>query len=288
VVRVERSGDAVVAGRAAPGSKVQVTVDGKSIAETTADRHGEWVAIPDRPLPGGDHELALSATDKTGKESRSDKVVVVKVPGAEKKSSSASTEDGGKTSSEQSAGGEAGKAGGDKPLVVMMPRGGDGENVIMQGPPAGLTAGHLVLDSVTYDEEGHLSVSGRVTSGGRVFAYVDGAFSGNAIGSDEGRWAIASKKSVKEGLHRLRVDQVDADGKVLARVETPFVRSSMTDLSGKDRFVVVQPGNSLWRIARRAYGKGTRYTVIFHANKDQIGDPDLIYPGQIFKVPEGG
>jgi len=50
--------------------------------------------------------------------------------------------------------------------------------------------------------------------------------------------------------------------------------------------VVVQPGNSLWRIARRLYGSGWQYTVIYAANRDQIRDPDLIYPGQIFDVPE--
>ncbi|MEL7488070.1 MAG: LysM peptidoglycan-binding domain-containing protein, partial [Pseudomonadota bacterium] len=49
---------------------------------------------------------------------------------------------------------------------------------------------------------------------------------------------------------------------------------------------IVQPGNSLWRIARRAYGSGFQYTVIYEANADQIRDPDLIYPGQIFEVPE--
>ena len=52
-----------------------------------------------------------------------------------------------------------------------------------------------------------------------------------------------------------------------------------------DGRVVIQPGNNLWRIAHHTYGEGTRYTVIFDANKDQIRDPDLIYPGQIFTVP---
>ncbi|MEP1031097.1 MAG: LysM peptidoglycan-binding domain-containing protein, partial [Alphaproteobacteria bacterium] len=50
--------------------------------------------------------------------------------------------------------------------------------------------------------------------------------------------------------------------------------------------VIVQPGNSLWRIARRVYGEGVQYTIIYRANKQQIGDPDLIYPGQVFQVPK--
>ncbi len=44
-------------------------------------------------------------------------------------------------------------------------------------------------------------------------------------------------------------------------------------------------GTSLWRIARRAYGDGMNYTLIYEANKDQIKDPNLIYPGQVFNLP---
>jgi nucleoid-associated protein YgaU len=47
----------------------------------------------------------------------------------------------------------------------------------------------------------------------------------------------------------------------------------------------VQPGNSLWRIARRLSGKGVDYVHIHGANKAQIRDPDLIYPGQVFEIP---
>ena len=49
--------------------------------------------------------------------------------------------------------------------------------------------------------------------------------------------------------------------------------------------MVVQPGQTLWRLARGAYGSGARYTVIYLANRDQIRDPGLIYPGQAFAVP---
>ncbi|MGI9511447.1 MAG: hypothetical protein ACR2OL_00975 [Anderseniella sp.] len=49
--------------------------------------------------------------------------------------------------------------------------------------------------------------------------------------------------------------------------------------------VVIQPGNNLWQISRVIYGQGHQYTVIYDANKDQIRDPDRIYPGQIFETP---
>jgi nucleoid-associated protein YgaU len=49
---------------------------------------------------------------------------------------------------------------------------------------------------------------------------------------------------------------------------------------------VVSRGDNLWRISRLTYGKGIRYSIIFDANRDQIRDPDLIYPGQIFVLPQ--
>jgi len=72
---------------------------------------------------------------------------------------------------------------------------------------------------------------------------------------------------------------------VVARLETPFSRAGFVLPGGDQALVIVQPGNSLWRIARRVYGGGVEYVTIFQANRDQIRDPDLIYPGQIFVLP---
>ena len=50
--------------------------------------------------------------------------------------------------------------------------------------------------------------------------------------------------------------------------------------------VIIRRGDTLWHISRRVYGEGTRYTTIYLANQDQIKDPDMIWPGQIFELPE--
>ena len=44
-------------------------------------------------------------------------------------------------------------------------------------------------------------------------------------------------------------------------------------------------GDNLWNIAQAHYGAGWRHTVIFAANKDQVKNPHLIYPGQILSLP---
>ena len=53
--------------------------------------------------------------------------------------------------------------------------------------------------------------------------------------------------------------------------------------SGK---VVIQPGNNLWKLSRIIYGRGINFTVIYQANKEQIRNPNRIYPGQIFAIPD--
>lgn len=61
-----------------------------------------------------------------------------------------------------------------------------------------------------------------------------------------------------------------------------------TIVAGADgrRVVIVKQGDNLWNIARAAYGEGFRYTTIYRANRKQIRDPDWIYPGQVFRVPD--
>src|SRR5690606_24508563 len=53
--------------------------------------------------------------------------------------------------------------------------------------------------------------------------------------------------------------------------------------SGK---AIIRRGDNLWTIARRVYGSGYRYTTIYRANQGQIRNPNLIYPGQVFELPE--
>jgi nucleoid-associated protein YgaU len=144
----------------------------------------------------------------------------------------------------------------------------------------------LSLDAIDYDEAGNISMSGQAPEGAQVRIYLDNRPIGDATTGAAGVWLLAPSISVPPGLYRMRVDQIDRAGRVVARIETPFSRAGpMGDLP-RDAVVFVQPGNSLWRIARRNYGKGVRYTVIYEANRDQIRNPDLIYPGQIFVVPK--
>ncbi len=178
--------------------------------------------------------------------------------------------------------------GSDRPrgLLAIPQRPGGPIQMAAREPGGDPLASVLSLDAIDYDESGNLSMSGQAPEGTRVRIYLDNRPIGGATTGEAGVWQLAPSISVPPGLYRMRVDQVDRTGIVVARIETPFSRAGpMGDLP-RDAVTFVQPGNSLWRIARRTLGKGIRYTVIFEANRDQIRDPDLIYPGQIFVVPK--
>ena len=284
VVRVEKSGETVIAGRAAPDSEVNVTTqDGSSLGRTKADASGAWAIVPEQPLTPGSHEIGVESQNAEGAAALSEEVVVVVVP--EPQASAAPAPKAAATKSDAGSDTTGPAAGGEQVLAVLTPRQGGGSKVLPQEPEEGIVHGDLVLDSVDYNEDGIAVVGGRAAPGSRVVIYLDNRLLGDSVAGVDGRWSYAPKNPVAEGLHQLRVDQVDGSGKVIARVETPFSRQAVRVASADEAFVIVQPGNSLWRIARRTYGHGLQYSVIYQANKDQIRDPDLIYPGQVFELP---
>ena len=84
--------------------------------------------------------------------------------------------------------------------------------------------------------------------------------------------------------YQIRADKVDARGKVIARIEVPFEMEKGLDKT-KRRHIRVIKGDCLWAIAKQLYGSGFAYVTIYQANKNQIKNPDLIYPNQVFVLP---
>lgn len=148
----------------------------------------------------------------------------------------------------------------------------------------------VALDAITYSDEGEVQLTGRAAGEGFVRVYLDNAPVTTSRIEEDGGWRTELPQ-VDTGLYTLRVDEVDADGNVTSRVETPFKREEPEIVAeqtetAKVRAVTVQPGNTLWAISRDRYGDGILYVRIFEANRDRIRDPDLIYPGQVFDIPQ--
>jgi len=277
VVRVEKSGEAVIAGRAMPDSDVNVTTkDGTSIGRARADSAGSWAIVTEQPLGPGSHEIGIESQGAQGEARLSEDVVVVVVPRKIAPAKPAG----------QSGAASPPPASGQSVLAVLTPRQGGGASKVLPQEEEGIAEGDLVLDSVDYDEAGRAIIGGRASPGTRMRVYLDNELVGDTVAGADGRWSEGPGEPVVEGLHALRVDQIDGKGSVVARVETPFSREPARVAQPGEELVIVQPGNSLWRIARRSYGEGLQYSVIYQANREQIRDPDLIYPGQVFELPK--
>ncbi len=147
---------------------------------------------------------------------------------------------------------------------------------------------NLVIDTITYDQEGEVALAGR--GAGASFARVylnDKAIQTVKIAPD-GTWRTPLP-DVDAGVYRLRIDEVTAEGDVTSRVETPFQREEpeVAAISiQRPNAITVQKGFTLWAIAKDRFGEGTEYVRVYEANRDLIRDPDLIYPGQVFELPE--
>ena len=264
VVKVSPAGTAVIAGRAEPGAKVVVRDGDKPLGEVTADRRGEWVLVIEQPMGPGDRLLSAEASSGAGGP-------VIK-----------SQENVALSISPSAPAGHVGETA----LAVVLPSDG-GAARVMQRPENASPgkSGGLSMDAVEYDKEGRAVLSGRAAPGATVQIYLGNEPLATATADDAGKWSAVSPRAVPPQGGELRLDQLAADGRVLQRVALPLPRAKAPEPAPGQNYVV-ERGNSLWQIARRVYGVGTRYTVIYSANPSQIRNPNLLYPGQVFKLPK--
>jgi hypothetical protein len=270
LVRVERDGSTLVAGRAEPGAEVAIALDGTPRTTVRANRRGEFVAFLSTDPGREAQELRLIAREG-GPEIVSESTVVILAAGPD--------EDGAPAA----------------PAVIEA----SPEKIAVLQPARPGIPDQIALDTISYDRTGDVVLAGRGRPRADVRVYADNLLVASATVADSGAWS-AVLNDLAQGRYVLRVDEIDKQGsRVSSRMETPFQRDVPdVTLAAEERpavtaeapaapeVVVVQPGNSLWRLARLHFGQGARYTLIFTANRDRIKDPDLIYPGQIFDLPK--
>lgn len=450
VLRVEPDGSAVIAGKAQPGSQLEIVNKGEVIAKTPVEGSGDFAAVLDNPLPPGNHELVLRATGKDGKVSESSEVATVSVPAQKNGDLLAMVTTPGKAS-----------------RVLTMPEAAPPALQAQATPPAADgTQTHanaaqssdaapanaapetasVRVTAVEFDGS-KIYIAGSAPAGTTIRALVDDTRVGESKAEASGSFVVEGDIQLSVGSHIITAEALDASGKVTVRVRVPFSRpetdqatvamqpsgapaaqqnatasgkapaavtdqaafealrtevskafgilsglfkdgktptldevaaaksatvialrslsefrtaasadpaftafvagishkarsllslvealpsdvaavgkaisgltarfeelnavapttsapanagAPATDASGTKTFeqaplahsdsaVIIRRGDTLWQISRRVYGQGVRYTTIYLANQQQIQNPDLIEPGQIFDVPE--
>lgn len=370
VLRIAPDGMATLAGRAGAGDEISVLVDGANAATVTADSAGQFATVFTLAPSAAARLLSLSARTADGTVvAGAEQVAIAPMPEAAPEAPEVIAEATQEASNEPAAEPEA-------PAAIKITEAGA---EVLQAPGEGaetaLAETPVTLDVISYTAEGAVQLGGRGTAGATLRLYLDNAeIASTGVGAD-GAWSLITA-DIAPGIYTLRIDQVDANGAVTSRIETPFKRETLEALaaasaatapetapetalkaapavSGEEPpaspeavasaqpeapatelaagaapqaaegaatattteaaapavdaapeaapadvaadtapaaspapiTVTVQPGFTLWAIARDNLGAGILYVQVFEANRDQIRDPDLIYPGQVLSVP---
>ncbi len=279
VAEVDELGNGVFSGRAFRNVRVWLKkLDGSVVGETVSLEDGSFTILTNTPLPEGESVLALVAEEIPGGGIKvaSERLVISRFPGGP--ALIVAQKDTADTVSRILQ-----EPVFKKPLDTAQ-KSGDNTSVSNSNASKESAEGKLLkIKIIDYDEKGRLAISGEAKPGSKISIEVNGRTIGSTNTDDQGQWSLTTIEGMADGANKIVAKA--SLGDEYSTTSMPFAPDELVQKFPKGRLVVVQPGNSLWRIARRTYGSGFRYTVIFAANRDQVTNPDLIYPGQVLHTP---
>ncbi len=168
-----------------------------------------------------------------------------------------------------------------KPLIVR----DDGNDLKILAPIQVSSVDSITLDTISYTQDSSTELAGRARLDNTIRIYLNNKLESEVKVNESGAWKT-TLSDIQAGVYTLRLDELNDNGIVEGRLELPFKKEDEALIQAMgEGSITVQPGNSLWRIARKYYGKGIQYVEIFERNSHLIKDPDLIYPGQVFSLP---
>ena len=305
LVRVDSFGTTVLAGRAPAGSLVEALVDGDVAGSQAVGRIGQFAMIFSVDTQRDTLAIGLRAILPDGRSVDSDNAVFVVVPQGRLAASEVVSEEGAELDSFaaiEAPNTEFANLANLQPSVLLA----TDKGVRLLQPSVPDEEGQLLVEIVSYDKEGEVFIAGStMLDAGSIKIYLNGELVKSREISPGGSW-WTDLVGVDPGRYVLRVDEVDSSGNSVNSVEMPFQKEApehareLLEIAsfGKDAdsnqaeqgpvisLLAVQRGFTLWGISRKQYGLGRLYVNIFNANRDQIENPHLIYPGQIFAIPD--
>jgi LysM repeat protein len=169
----------------------------------------------------------------------------------------------------------------------------------------------VAIRSVEADAVGGLVAKGSAEPNATVRLYLNQADLAEAKTQSDGRWSLTIQQGLSPGGYVMRADEIgSSDASVVASADTPFTypdapssappASALASASvgpaaagsTADPVVAsvqtkrVATGHTLWALSQSYYGDPTRYPAIVEANRAQIHNPNVIFPGQVFVVPK--
>ncbi len=272
VVRVRPDGSLVIAGKGLPKSKIEIISNSEVIAVTTSDKIGDFVAVPQKQLNSGEYFLSFRQTTVDNKVVIANKSVAINVTGKKD----------------------------DLPIVAIVDNQGKLGAKVIQAPGLEKKEQSIknnkqinlktiqepqirILAIIHDSKSGQLVLSGIAHNGVQVNAGFTGKeTSSTKIINDE--WALSIPGKLIAGKQKVFAVLLGKNGKVLSENSIVISGKSIENANGK-MLIIVQKGDALWNIAYQRLGLGNRYIDIVELNKDKIKNPDLIYPKQLFIIP---
>ncbi len=251
IVRIERDGNIVVAGRWVANKNISISINGKIVATERTDYSGEFVYAPTRPLAPGNYTLALIGSEPDVKSE--DKVFIyISEHGYENSVSLLMTSDG---------------------------------STLLQAPTM-LRDGDLTVSKIDYLDTGRIVVTGDALPRLRVSLALNDKYLGFARVSDYRHFGLGADVGQLESgkNYTLTIRMHDGDGRTVAQVGHTFTMPEMT--GDEDTFYTVRRGDCLWIIARNFLRRGILFSII--AERNNIKNPDLIFPHQELQIPVDG
>ncbi len=256
IVRISKQGDAVIAGRSNPNLNIKLLNNNEVLSSLYTDINGEWIWVSDIALEKGIKRFRLLHIDDEGKKTYSDQTLIIF------------------NNAEQNK----------KPKVIKFLE-SNKNNIDLLNTEV-LNNG-ISLDMVNYDPSGQIFFSGRSLPNNQIlFLDSNEKILHSLRSNDDGNWRFSSN------ISKLAIDDLTIFTKINDQeVEIVFSKTDLKkilnhgNISMNEKNITVEPGNSLWRIARKTFGGGIFYTEIYENNLKLIMDPNLIYPGQVFVLP---
>jgi nucleoid-associated protein YgaU len=281
--------------------------------------NGDFAITLNDPLKPGDYQLVLRAVGVDGKSANSAETATVSVPEQKNGPVLALVEEAGKPSRIITAP-EVPQENAAAEIKVETKQAATAEVPVaaeVKAPEAPAVAAESVAIEAVETEEGKIFVAGSAKGVATVRIYANDQALGDAKPGQGDRFLGEFQKDLAPGDYIFRAEGLAADGvTVLSRASVPFQRQAAqaepdapavtaqadpnaapaqpdanaeatpAPAAPKPMAVIIRRGDTLWQISRRIYGRGVRYSTIYLANEGVTGDPNRIFPGQVFKVPE--
>ena len=322
LARVKPDGAAVFAGTAAPNAKIRIFEGDILLGETVANANGEWVIVLEKSLAAGQHLISVAMERSDGTTEMADRSLAVEIyQGTETKplvallpetetevpvliqspddvdtakpaaaASEAIVADAAKPAAAAS---EAIVADDAKPAAAAMPEitraapaKPQAKSQIVASQIATSQIAALAPSAIVWRDASSILISGTSRGGIRVTVNDAKGQFGEALVLADGAWQVAGSLDMDIALNQLRFALFDDVNQIIARYDLPVKARDLAKGQDGSPLVVVNKGDMLWRIAYQQMGKGVRYVDIVRRNKQDIINPDLIYPKQIFAVPQ--